>query len=308
MEKHKAKLKWVVLFALVCAVAAGVYVFIHRNEESTDDAAIEGRSVAISPKVAGYVKELHINDNQLVKAGDILLQIDPADYIIRRDRAKAALDAAKAQVISANATLKKSKSDLSRMQRLSNQARSQEQLEQVASDAQAAQAVVDQLKAQADQAEADLAQAEKDLADTSIIAPMDGYITKRGVERGNYVQPGQQLASLAGTEIWVVANFKETQLKHIRPGQMVDIAVDAFPDIKLAGKVDSIQLGTGSYFSAFPPENATGNYVKIIQRVPVKIVFNNPPDNNIHLGLGMSVIPVVHTDSAGSANAEAIRD
>lgn len=299
MEKHKAKLKLVILAVIICIVTGALYLFIHRNEETTDDAEIDGRNIAVSAKVAGYVKTLNIADNQKVSAGDILLEIDPADYVIRRDRASAALEAAKAQVVSASATLKKNLSDLSRMQRLSNQARSQEQLEQSTSDAKAAQAVVDELQAHVKQAEADLAQAEKDLADTKIISPIDGFITKRGVERGNYVQPGQQLASLVGTELWVVANFKETQLKHIRAGQEVDIKVDAFPDVKLEGKVDSIQLGTGSYFSAFPPENATGNYVKIIQRVPVKIVFNNPPDAKIHLGLGMSVIPVVNTASAG---------
>ncbi len=301
MEKHKDKLRLVIAFIIICILGASVYLFLHRNEQTTDDAAIDGHNVVISTKVPGYVKALNIGDNQWVKAGDVLLEIDPDDYIIRRDRSKAALAAAKAQVISADATLKKNQSDLNRMKRLTTQARSQEQLELALSQVQTSQAVVDQLQAHVEEAQADLAQAEKDLADTKIIAPMDGFITKRGVERGNYVQPGQQLVSLVGTDIWVVANFKETQLKNIRKGDAVDIEVDAFPHVKITGKVDSIQRGTGAYFSAFPPENATGNYVKIIQRVPVKIVFDNAQDANIHLGLGMSVTPVVHTGSAEQA-------
>ena len=142
-------------------------------------------------------------------------------------------------------------------------------------------------------------QAETDLANTKIIAPIDGRITKRSVEIGNYVQAGQQLGSQAGTELWVVANFKETQLERMRPGQTVDVRIDAFPNVKLRGKVDSFQAGTGSRFSLFPAENATGNFVKIVQRVPVKIVFDNPPDDTLHLGPGMSVVPTVYTESAG---------
>jgi len=302
MKSKQSKLRILIPVVLICALAGGGYVFLHRGEESTDDAAIGGRDVMISPKVTGYVKTLNINDNQLVKAGDILLEIDPADYIIRRDRVKAALDAARAQVLSAGANLEKTQSDLKRMQRLSDQARSQEQLEQVASDEKAAQASSDQSQAQVRQAEADLAQAEKDLADTKIIASQDGHITKRGVERGDYVQPGQQLASLVGTELWVNANFKETQIKHMHRGSAVDISVDAYPGVRLQGKIDSIQSGTGAYFSAFPPENATGNFVKIIQRVPVKIVFDSIPDASLHLGPGMSVTPVVHLDSTETSH------
>jgi membrane fusion protein (multidrug efflux system) len=154
--------------------------------------------------------------------------------------------------------------------------------------------------AQVRQAEADLAQAETDLANTKVIAAIDGRITKRSVEIGNYVQTGQQLATLVGTELWVVANFKETQLDHMRTGQPVSIRIDAFPSVKLSGKVDSFQAGTGSHFSLFPAENATGNFVKTVQRVPVKIVFDAPPDAALPLGPGMSVIPTVYT-STGTA-------
>ena len=110
------------------------------------------------------------------------------------------------------------------------------------------------------------------------MAPTDGWITKRNVEAGDYVAPGQPLMSIVGPDVWVTADFKENQLDHMRPGQPATIGVDAYPSLALAGHVDSIQRGTGSKFTAFPPENATGNFVKIVQRVPVKIVLDDPPD------------------------------
>lgn len=349
----KSKSKFVKLLMVLLAVVIGgsVYYFLHRSEVSTDDAAIEGHTIVISPKVQGYVKAVAVQDNQLVKAGDVLLEIDPADYMIRRDRAKAAvaaakaaanasrnnlattsisapsnIDAAEAQVAAAQATWQKSLADRQRMESLFNAgACSQQQLDQAIAteksdrsvfnklqadlrSAQTAPSVIAaaqdnsaQLQAQVSQAEADLAQAEADLANTKIIAPINGRITKRSVEIGSYVQAGQQLGSLVGTDLWVVANFKETQLEGMRPGQPVDIRIDAFPNVRLHGKVDSFQAGTGARFSLFPAENATGNFVKVVQRVPVKIVFDNPPDNTLPLGPGMSVIPTVYTERAGSA-------
>lgn len=343
MKTNKSRI--IILILLLAAVAAiALYLYLHKGEESTDDAMLTGRNVVISPKVSGYVKILNINDNQLVRAGDVLLEIDPSDYIFRRDRAQGVFeaaraavtasqnnldttsisapssqDAAQAQVDAARANWDKAVKDLQRMQRMSNESRSQEQLEMVIAgeltaksaltEAQArlrsaktapmaiavAKANYSQLVSQLKQAQADLAEAENDLANTLLIAPMDGRITNRGVERGNYVQPGQQLGSLVSTELWVVANFKETQLKNIRAGQRVDINIDAYPDKTFSGRVDSIQSGTGSFFSAFPPQNATGNFVKIVQRVPVKIVFAQLPDSILAMGPGMSVIPTVHT-------------
>ena len=333
-----------VFFVLAGLLLAGAYFFIHRGDESTDDATLNGRIVTISPKVAGYVKVLNINDNQWVNAGDMLLEIDPADYIIRVDKAQALYEAAEAaalasqrnretidvsapsnlaqasaQVASAKANWQKAVKDLTRMQQLSDEARSQEQLDQAIATEKilksslddatakfhtaktapkamaAAQATSNQLTAQFKQAKADLAQAKYDLDNTKLIAPMAGRMTNRGVERGNYVQPGQQLGALVGAELWVTANFKETQLERIRPGQQVTISIDAFPKVKLNGKVDSIQSGTGSFFSAFPPQNASGNFVKIVQRVPVKIVLDNLPDTSLALGLGLSVVPTVDT-------------
>lgn len=349
MKLPSKLIKLITVLLLVAAVAGGYYYF-HRGEVSTDNAAIEGRTVILSPKIQGYVKTLNIQDNQMVKAGTILMEVDATDYIIRRDRALAALAAAKAaanasrnnletttvsapsnvdastaQVASAEATWEKSLADRQRMESLFNAgASSRQQLDQAIATEKADRSTLDRLRAglrsantapsviaaardtsdqllaQVQQAQADLAQAETDLANTKIIAPMDGRITKRSVEAGSYVQAGQQLALLVGTELWVVANFKETQLEHMRPGQPVDIRIDAFPSVKLRGKVDSFQAGTGSHFSLFPAENATGNFVKTVQRVPVKIVFETSPDTLLLLGPGMSVIPTVYTENAGS--------
>jgi membrane fusion protein (multidrug efflux system) len=341
---RSSKITRVFIVLAVFAAAAGAYALLHQGQESTDDAAISAHIVTISPKVSGYIKTLNIVDNQQVKAGDVLAEIDPADYIIRRDHAQAALEAAKAghtasntalettrisapsnleaaqaQVDAAQANWEKAGNDLKRMRRLSDDARSREQLDGVIAaekgmrsqleDAKAklrsaqtapkviasAQSNTDEQAAEVKGAQANLDQAEKELADTKIIAPIDGRITNRGVERGDYVQPGQQLTSLVGTELWVVANYKETQLKNMRPGNKVTIQIDAFPSADLEGKVDSIQSGTGARFSAFPPENATGNFVKIVQRVPVKIVLDKQPDASLPLGPGMSVTPVVYT-------------
>lgn len=332
---------------LVAAAGLGWYYYLHHNEETTDDAAIDGRVVSVSPKIQGYVKAVYMEDNALVKAGDILLEIDPTDYLIRRDRAKAALAAAKAavqaaenqlsatevsapsnveaaaaQVAAARANWEKAYADLMRAKELyaagayakqqldqciATEKADRSALEKLQADLRAAKTAPnivakasdtkDQLTAQMQQAEADLAQAETDLANTKIIAPIDGRITKRSVETGNYVQAGQQLGSLVGTEFWVTANFKETQLKNMQIGQPVDISIDAFPGRQFRGHIESFQAGTGAYFSLFPAENATGNFVKTVQRIPVKITFDAAPDPSLPLGPGMSVIPTVHTNA-----------
>lgn len=143
-------------------------------------------------------------------------------------------------------------------------------------------------------ARASLAQAELNLGWTVIRAPHDGWIAERNVEQGNYVNVGQQLFAIVQPEVWITANFKETQLSRMRAGQLVDISVDAYPQLKLHGHVDSIQLGSGQQFSAFPPENATGNFVKIVQRVPVKILIDSGLDPAVPLPIGLSVEPTVH--------------
>ena len=135
---------------------------------------------------------------------------------------------------------------------------------------------------------------------TKIKAPSDGYVTKEAVATGDYLQVGQAVISLVPPRVWVIANFKETQLRNMRPGQPVNISVDAYAGLKLRGRVDSIQAGSGAAFSLLPPENATGNYVKVVQRVPVKIVLDERQDVQRVLGPGMSVVPsVTVSDGAG---------
>jgi len=157
-----------------------------------------------------------------------------------------------------------------------------------------AAARVKQLQGQVKQAEGELAAAELDFERCVVTAPADGWITKRAVERGDYVQVAQGLFSIVTPKVWVTANFKEDQLERMRPGQQVEIAVDAYPNLQLRGHVDSIQLGSGARFTAFPPENATGNFVKIVQRVPVKIDIDSGLDPRVSLPLSLSVIPTVH--------------
>ena len=147
------------------------------------------------------------------------------------------------------------------------------------------------LQAQLQTAEAQLEQARANLSRTVVTAPVGGRVTHLTAAKGNYAAVGQALTMFVPRDIWVTANFKETQLDLMRPGQPVDIAIDAYPDKTFKGHVDSVQSGSGTAFSLLPAENATGNYVKIVQRVPVKVVFDEPPD--VLLGPGMSVVPTV---------------
>jgi membrane fusion protein, multidrug efflux system len=154
-------------------------------------------------------------------------------------------------------------------------------------------ATVEERRQQVRQAEAQVEAAQLNLGYTELRAPADGWITKRNVQYGTFLQAGSSIFTLVTTRLWVTANFKETQLDRMRPGDKVDIDVDAYPGIKLHGHVDSVQLGSGSRFSAFPAENATGNFVKIVQRVPVKIVIDDGMKPGTSLPLGLSVVPTV---------------
>ncbi|CAN7683242.1 HlyD family secretion protein [Caballeronia sp. LjRoot31] len=156
-----------------------------------------------------------------------------------------------------------------------------------------AQATVEERRQQVEQAEAQVEAAALNLSYSELRAPADGWVTKRNVQYGTFLQAGTSIFSLVTTTVWVTANFKESQLERMRPGDPVDVSVDAYPDLKLHGHVDSIQLGSGSRFSAFPAENATGNFVKIVQRVPVKILIDSGMQPDLPLPLGLSVVPKV---------------
>lgn len=294
MSLSSKKLR-VFILLIAITLAVGGYWILHLNQETTDDAQIDATIVSVSPKVSGYVKELNIDTNSVVKAGNPLLQINPEDYQIKRDHAVAAVASAQAQVDIAQANRDKAAKDLKRVNALGQLASSRQQLDEATNADIATAATLLDAQAKLEIAKSELAQAEKDLNDTKLIAPMDGQITKKGVELGDYVQTGQQLAYLVANDAYVVANFKETQLIHMHVGQKADIEIDIYPGKKFHGKIESFQLGTGSRFSAFPAENATGNFVKIVQRIPVKILFDTPPDAKLHIGPGMSAIVTVYT-------------
>jgi len=343
-KKRRRPLTWIILLALFGGLGFTAYEYwvANRDYEDTDDAFIDGRAVTIAPQVSGNVVSLDVTDNQFVKKGQALIHIDPRQYVIDVENAKAnlataegqyagfqyaaevakknfpaQLDSAKAQLTSAQALLVRAQADYDRQKALPARATTQQEvdaataaLRQAEAQVAAAQAAVEQampvsqrigqtvaqvaqFRGEIDQAKAKLDQALLNLSWTVVQAPQDGWITKRNVEVGTYVTPGQQIFSLVSPEVWVTANFKESQLAHMRGGQPVAIGVDAYPDLHLKGHVDSIQLGTGSRFTAFPPENATGNFVKIVQRVPVKIVIDSGLDPKRPLSLGLSVEPRV---------------
>ena len=292
---------------------------------------VAGRVVSLDVTDNQFVRKgqalIHIDPRQFVNSRDqsqgqldtAVAQLDgqKLGVAIAMKNFPAALQVAKANLDAANATLVQRKADFERQKSLPRQATTQQEVDAATSNMQQAQAQVllDQarvvqaqpvlqsigqteaqqrnLSGQVETARANLAQANLNLAYTVVRAPQDGWITRRNVEMGNYVQVGQQIFNVVSPQVWVTANFKETQLNLMRPGQAVKITVDAYPGLDLHGHVDSIQLGSGSKFSAFPAENATGNFVKIVQRVPVKIVIDAGLDPTLPLPLGLSVEPTV---------------
>ncbi|HTV95926.1 MAG TPA: HlyD family secretion protein [Steroidobacteraceae bacterium] len=328
---------------LVGALVGFMVWFARRNEASTDDAYTDGNVVTMMPKVSGYVVALDINDNVHVKKGELLLRIDPRDYLAARQQAQAALQLAEAQLKtaqealriarvqypaqlvsaraqeqSAAAVLEQAQRQYARQHEVDPRATTQENIDTATSQQRSASAglrsakaqvaiaslvpeqirqalnAVKEREAQVGQASAQLEQANLNLGYTEVRAPCEGFITRRSVQLGDYVSPGGAMFLIVTPEVWVTANFKESQLGRMRPGDRVDITIDAYPGYKLSGRVQSIQQGSGSRFSAFPAENATGNFVKIVQRVPVKIIIDHGLDPNRPLPLGLSVSPVVH--------------
>jgi membrane fusion protein (multidrug efflux system) len=255
------------------------WIYSAFTHESTDDAFIDAHVSNIGARVAGQVTQVYVDDNQLVKAGDPLVEIDPPDYQVK-------LDQARAQLLSAESMAGRTARDLRRYRRLIRTD------EITAQQLDTAQADADQAAANFLLQQAAVKQAELDLSYTHVIAPEAGRITHKSVEIGDYLKVGQPLLATVPNQAWVTANFKETQLTHMKPGQSVAIEVDAYPGQEFKGHVDSIQSGTGAQFSLLPPENATGNYVKVVQRIPVKILIDNADDSH-PLVPGMSVVPTV---------------
>ncbi len=348
----RAWLRPVLLTVAALAVASWLAHFLFRayHYEETDDAYVIGHLHQISPQVEGQVKEVLVADNQNVRAGDVLLRLDPLGFEIARQKAQAGLAQARAQETQALAAARQTEAQIAEAQARVVQAEAQlkqtaaqlelarltlgrqEQLathdgastqadldnaRSVFSTAQAAHAanqanlVAAQAgvgSAQAAQAsaraqalaasasvtvlEAALRDAERKLSYATLTAPAAGRIGNKAVETGNYVIAGQLLLALADPDIWVVANFKETQLPRIRPGQDVKLNVDALPGQTLHGTVDSVAPASGAQFALLPPDNATGNFNKVVQRVPVKIVLDDASRSALgeRLRQGLSVI------------------
>ncbi len=329
-----------VLIAVAALLGLGLlgaglaYALYWRHYEDTDDAFVEGHVVPVSPRISGHLVQVLIDDNEEVKAGALLVAIDPRDYEARVEQARAVLESNEAKLAEARAGLERSHADVSaaeaeevaaaaeaeraeidavryesaplavtqqqidnaRAARKSTRAQLVAARERItASRAQVpqAEAVVKAATADVANARAQLVEAELQLSYTRIEAPVTGRVTRKAAEPGQYVQPGEQLLAIVQPDVWVIANFRETQLRHMERGQRATIRVDAYPDRELEGHVDSIQKGSGARFSLLPAENATGNYVKVVQRVPVKIVFDEDIETLGRLGVGISVVPNV---------------
>jgi membrane fusion protein (multidrug efflux system) len=322
-NKRKKMVQVIIAAVIIFALAGAFYIIYHFDKITTDDAYIEGRIHSIAAKIPGTVKKIYIDDNQNVKKGDLLLEIDPIDYELKVNEANAAHEAQKAKIADAEAGIKVALANLETQTVSLAQAErdkkradslyeekvfSKERHEKVLTlynlalaQVKAAEEQVVKAKANKDledsisqQRLAALNIAQQNLEYTKIYAPSDGYVTNKSVEEGNQIQPNQPLfAVVALSDIWVVANYKETQLKNVRPGQAAWVKVDTYPGKVFKGKVDSIMAGTGAAFSLFPPENALGNYVKVVQRIPVKIIFDKATDQQHVLRIGMSCIPTI---------------
>jgi len=280
----QSKKKAFLIVGLVVAIGLtfGYFYSAYRKTHvSTDDAFIEGNIHTIAARIDGNVRTVTVTDNQHVKRGDLLVELDPADYRSRAEAARASLELQRA-------TLRLAEIELKRARTLYEQdANSAERYDKAVSAREIA-------LAQVKLAEEQLRQAELNLGYTRVLAPADGYVTRKSVQTGNQVKTGQPLMAVVDLDgLYVVANYKETELERIRQGQEARITVDAYPGRTFSGRVDSIMAGTGVSFSLFPAENATGNYVKIVQRIPVKIVLDPGADRDHVLRVGMSVVPTV---------------
>ncbi|MCU1220560.1 MAG: secretion protein HlyD [Candidatus Angelobacter sp.] len=366
--------KWLIAAVVILLLIGGFFIWQYYSvRESTDDAQIDGHINPISPRVTGTVVHVLHDDNEVVQAGTLLVELDPKDYQVAVDRARADLanaqanstaanvgvpltqttsssqlvaasagvvgaardiESAKARLSDAQSNFAKVSADLKRMEMLvakdeishqqydaavaaNNSAKAnvdaataaiasaESRAAQAAAQAEGARTVPEQLKvtraragaatAEVQRAASALAQAELNLQYTKIVAPVTGVLSKRSVEPGQTVQSGQPLFSIVNLDdIWTTANFKETQLRGMKVGQPAKIKVDAYGR-EYNGKVESIGGATGARFSLLPPENATGNYVKVVQRIPIRIRFDKDQDPNHQLRPGMSVEPTVFT-------------
>lgn len=337
--------------ALILLIGGLIWWLNARNYQNTDDAFIDTHFTRVAPRVPGQVTRVFAENFQTVKAGQLLVEIDPADYQARLDQAQATKAQGEAQIAQARAQLAQTEAQVRSSEAAADQARAsaasnaalavnaaadlkrylqlkainpsavaQQQLDQATAQAkstadqrdaalqqvrsadaqlkairaqrQAAQAQIESGKAQVQNAEAQIESARLDLGYAQVRAPVDGSVAQRTVAVGDYVTAGTQVMAIVPFQTWVTANFKETQLVHMRPGQPATVRVDACPGRTFHGHVDSIQRGAGQAFAVLPPENATGNFVKVVQRVPVRILITDHA-GDCPLGPGLSVEPKV---------------
>ncbi len=323
--------------ALIVVVIAALVMRYASGRQSTADAYVTGHVHPIAARVTGTVIEVLIDDNQHVHAGDVLVRLDPEDFRVRKQLAEAQIAQAQAQlaaaqsqaaqarasIASSRANLQKTRLDLGRAKELVNESPrgiSQQEYDAALAACDAAVAAADGSEAQLRVAEANGAaasaiiqtgqvnrhDADLNLGYTEIRAPVDGYVGRKNVETGARINAGQTLLSLVEDNVWVVANFKETQLKGIGKGAPVELTIDALSGTVFHGTVDSFSPASGAQFSLLPPDNATGNFTKVVQRVPVKILFDEK-----QLALisgravpGLSVVATIAPDHDGGSGAQ----
>jgi membrane fusion protein (multidrug efflux system) len=282
----------------VLLIGTLLYWLHARNFQSTDDAYTTTHVHEISARVAGYVETVNVDDNEFVKAGQTLVVLDQPDFKVALEQAKAQVLQRRADIDQAQATFDRAKLDYDRATGLYHgKVISKAEFDSATATFKANSASVESAKANLAAAEAAEKNAELQLSYTTIVAPADGMIAKKTVETGHHIQPGQALMAVVEPTVWVLGNFKETQLARMRVGQHVDVSVDAVPGHKFSAHIDSLQPGSGSTFALLPPDNATGNFTKIVQRVPVKIVFDNLGAYRSRVVPGLSCVPRVELRS-----------
>lgn len=280
MSNKKAALPVIILLAggIGAYFAYDNYMYIH-----TDNAQIETKTLMLSSKVNGFVSEVKADIGDHVKAGDVIAKIDDRDYVNNLERAKADAQSNDAKMVDAQ----KSYNRLASL--FEKGAVTQAQYD-------AASASFNELKAKHLSAQSQIKQAELNLEYTQIRAPFDGFVAKRAVEVGQYLNPGAPMYGfIDSSERWVIANLKETEIEGVKPGTLVDFTVDAIKSKSYKGKVVQLSPSSGATFTLIPPDNATGNFTKVVQRVPVKIAIDGLTEEDIHLlKAGLSVDVKLH--------------
>ena len=315
--------KKILALVVVLAFAIGIFFFLQyrKTHISTDDAYITNNIYWVNPRVSGTIKKVYINDNEYVKKGQILAKIDDKPYKIELQKAQANVEVYKAKINEAKALIKASQSQVNLVKAQLNKATwdfnraknlfkkgviSKDTYEKYLTSLKVLKATLKAKEEQLSQtkvslislkkvlklAESQLNLAKLNLSYTLIKSPHSGFVTKKNVEAGKFVSPQLPICAIVPKNgAWIVANYKETQLYKIKAGEPVEISIDAYPSKKFKGLVQSIQYGSGEAFSLFPPQNASGNWIKVVQRVPVKIVFYKKP--NVPLRVGMSCETVI---------------